>query len=85
MDAQIKYVVDDTLTSKKLSTYVQATYIRYIQFAKRCIKESALFPLLERLRSGDRMGRNQSILYHDCLVRQSPEHDELELSEEFFI
>lgn len=47
-NARIKYIVNDTLSSLYLPTRIRAAYVRYIQFSKLCVNDSALFPELER-------------------------------------
>lgn len=67
-------IVRYTLSPKYLPTNV-----RYIRFTKPCINDSASFPLLERLTTEGRTGKNLAISHLDWSVLYSPEPHEVEL------
>lgn len=68
VDARIKHIVHDTLSSEYLPTTTQETHVRHIRFATRCINDSVLLTLLDKMGTKGGTGKNLGIWHLDCSV-----------------
>lgn len=67
----IKDFVDDNLSSRYIPTSLKAPYVRYVTFAKPCIKQIAMPFALERLRADGGTGKSLGIFHLDLFVLYS--------------
>lgn len=77
VDARIKDIVYNRLSSEYLRRRMPAIYVLYIWFAKLCLKNDQLLPLLKRLNIDVCCEKNLGNSHVDILVLFSSESDEI--------
>lgn len=68
VNARIKGIVDNEMSSKYLAWGMGATYVLYIRFAKLYLQNNELHPLFERLRVDYESAKNLCIFHVDSSV-----------------
>lgn len=79
VDKCIKHIVDDIVSSEYLLSRTGGTFVRYIWFAKLCLKNNGLLILIEQLSVDVAGAKYLGVSHVDSFVLYSLESNEVEL------